>query len=92
MFFPTFSLGPVYEFVCISFRTDNLYCLGQFDHGGQDGNAAQSRIRDETSENGHTLKTKLSSWYYLPNHKSFGYSEVLVWFRDGTIRRVHQEV
>ena len=63
MFFPTFSLGPVYEFVCISFRTDNLYCLGQFDHGGQDGNAAQSRIRDEMSENGHTLKTKLSSWF-----------------------------
>jgi hypothetical protein len=23
----TFSLGPVYEFVCISFRTDNLNCF-----------------------------------------------------------------
>ena len=22
------SLGPVYEFVCISFRTDNLNCFG----------------------------------------------------------------
>jgi hypothetical protein len=22
-----FSLGPVYEFVCISFRTDNLNCF-----------------------------------------------------------------
>ena len=24
----TISLGPVYEFVCISFRTDNLNCFG----------------------------------------------------------------
>ena len=23
----TISLGPVYEFVCISFRTDNLNCF-----------------------------------------------------------------
>ena len=23
----SFSLGPVYEFVCISFRTDNLNCF-----------------------------------------------------------------
>ena len=23
-----YSLGPVYEFVCISFRTDNLNCFG----------------------------------------------------------------
>ena len=30
--------------------------LGQVDHGGQDGNAARTRIRDETSETGHTQK------------------------------------
>ena len=30
--------------------------LGQVDHGGQDGNAA--RIRDETSETGHTQKRR----------------------------------
>ena len=45
------SLAPVYEFVCISFRIDNLNCFsGQVDHGGQYGNAARTRIRDETSE------------------------------------------
>ena len=27
VFINTFSLGPVYEFVCISFRTDNLNCF-----------------------------------------------------------------
>ena len=32
-----------------------------------------------------TPKTTLSPWCYLPNHKSFGYSEVLIWFSDGTI-------
>ena len=30
--------------------------LGQVDHGGQDGNAARTRIRDETPETGHTQK------------------------------------
>ena len=30
--------------------------LGQVDHGGQDGNAARTRIRDETSETDHTQK------------------------------------
>ena len=28
-------------------------------------------------------------WCYLPNDKSFGHSEVLMWFRDGTIRGGH---
>jgi hypothetical protein len=26
---------------------------------------------------------------YLPNHKSFGYSELLIWFRDGAFRDGH---
>ena len=30
--------------------------MGQVDHGGQDGNAARTRIRDETPETGHTQK------------------------------------
>ena len=30
--------------------------LGQVDHGGQDGNVAQTRIRDETSDTDHTQK------------------------------------
>ena len=53
------SLGPVYEFVCISFRTDLdiiSTVLGQVDHGGQDGNSARTRIRDETFETNHTQK------------------------------------
>ena len=32
--------------------------LGQVDHGGQDGNAARTRIRDETSEADHTQKRR----------------------------------
>ena len=40
------SVGHVYEFVCILFRTDNLNCFRQVDHGGQDGDAARTRIRD----------------------------------------------
>ena len=32
--------------------------LEQVDHGGQDGNAARTRIRDETSENDHTQKRR----------------------------------
>ena len=32
--------------------------LGQVDHGGQDGNAAPTRIRDETSETDHTQKRR----------------------------------
>ena len=31
--------------------------LGQVDHGGQDGNAARTRIRDETSETDHIIKS-----------------------------------
>ena len=30
--------------------------LRQVDHGGQDGNAARTRVRDETSETDHTQK------------------------------------
>ena len=32
--------------------------LGQVDHGGQHGNAAQTPIRDETSETDHTQKRR----------------------------------
>ena len=32
--------------------------LGQVDHGGQDGNAARTRIRDKTSETNHTEKRR----------------------------------
>ena len=32
--------------------------LGQVDHGDQDGNAARTRIRDETSETNHTQKRR----------------------------------
>ena len=32
--------------------------LGQVDHGGQDGNAARTRIRDDTSETDHTQKRR----------------------------------
>ena len=54
----TNSLRPVYEFVYILFRTDMIIStvLEQVDHGGQDGNAAQTRIRDETSDTDHTQK------------------------------------
>ena len=32
--------------------------LGQIDHGSQDGNAARTQIRDETSETDHTKKRR----------------------------------
>ena len=32
--------------------------LGQVDHGGQDGNAARARTRDETSETDHTQERR----------------------------------
>ena len=32
--------------------------LGQVDHGGQDGNAARTQIRDETSETDDTQKRR----------------------------------
>ena len=32
--------------------------LGKVDHGGQDGNTARTRIRDETSETDHTQKRR----------------------------------
>ena len=71
------------------FSTD----LGHVDHGGQDSNAARTRIRDETSETDHTQRRQtLLQWRYLPKHKSFGYSEVLICFRNGTIRGGHWEV
>ena len=56
--------------------------LGQVDHDGQHGNAARTPIRGETSQTDHTQTD-------LPNHKSFGYSEVLIWFRDGTFGGGH---
>ena len=64
-----------------------LTVLGQVDHGGQGGNAARTRIRDVRNvRNRPHPKTTLLPWCYLPNHGRFGYSEVLTWFRDGTIR------
>ena len=47
---------------------------------------------DETSETDHITKTTLLPWCYLPNHNKFGYSEVLIWFKDGTIRGGHWEL
>ena len=32
--------------------------LGQVDHGGQDGNASRTRIRDETTKTDHTHKRR----------------------------------
>lgn len=32
------------------------------------------------------------SIYYLPNHTSIGYSEALVWLRDGDIVGGHREL
>ena len=43
----TFHLGQIMSTV-----------LGQVDHGGQDGNAARTRIRDETSETDDTQKRR----------------------------------
>ena len=61
--------------------------LGQVDHDGQHGNAARTPIRDETSENDHTQKRRfLHCAIYQTMHKSFGYSAVLIWFRDGAFR------
>ena len=60
--------------------------LGQVDHDGQHGNAARTPIRDETSETDHTQKRRFR---HLPNHTRFGYSEVLIWFRDGACRGGH---
>ena len=36
-----------------------------------------------------TPKNDTFAMVLLPNHKSFSYSEVLIWFRDGTIRGGH---
>ena len=49
------SLPPVYEFICISIRTDNLKCF-EVDHDGQHGNTARTPIRGETSQIDHTEK------------------------------------
>ena len=65
--------------------------LGQVDHGGQDINAARARIRDETSETDHIQKRSFGM-VLSANHKKFGYSEVLIWFGDGTITGGHWEV
>ena len=72
-----FNLGQIISIV-----------LGQVDHDGQHGNTARTPIRGETSETDHTQKPPQC---YLPNHKSFGYSEALniIWFRDGGFRGGH---
>ena len=59
--------------------------LGQVDHGGQDFDAARTRIQNETFETDHTQKRRFC-------HNRLGYSEVLIWFRRGTIRCGHWEV
>ena len=62
--------------------------LGQVDHGGQDSNAARTRIRDEKSETDHTQKRRLRHNAICRTITAL-YSEVLIWFRDGTIRGGH---
>jgi hypothetical protein len=61
--------------------------LGQVDHDGQHGNAARTPIRDETSETDHTQKRRFRhSAIYQTIKALIGYSEVLIWFRDGGFR------
>ena len=61
------SLGPVYEFVCISFKTDNLNCFRtSWTMAVKMVNAARTRIRDETSETDHTQKWRFR---HGANHK-----------------------
>ena len=67
--------------------------LGQIDHGGQDSNAARTRIRDETSETDHTQKRCFCHGALCRTiYDWFGYSEVHICFRDGTIKGGHWEV
>jgi hypothetical protein len=47
-------------------------------------------IRGETSETGHTQKRRSRhSAIYQTINQSFGYPEVLIWFRDGAFRGGH---
>ena len=41
-----------------AFHLEQITVLGQVDHGGRDGNAVRTRIRDETSETDHTQKRR----------------------------------
>ena len=61
--------------------------LGQVDHDGRHGNAARTPIRGETSETDHTQKRRSRHSAIYQTIK--GYSEVLIWFRDGAFRGGH---
>ena len=67
--------------------------LGQVDHGGQDGNAVQTRIRDEPSETDHTQKTTFHHNAICPTIKalatlrfSYGSEMVLLGWSLGSVR------
>ena len=61
--------------------------LGQVDHM-----AVKMVTLPEPESGTKRPKPTLLPWCYLPNHNRFGYCEVLIWFRDGTIRGGHWEV
>ena len=55
-----------------------------------DVNCKQSLTRHSESGTKRPKPTTLKNdAFAVVNHKSFGHSEVLVWFRDGTIRGGH---
>ena len=66
--------------------------LGKVEHDGQHSNAARTPVWDETSETDHTQKRHFrhSAIYQTIRYKRFGYSEVLIWFRDGGFRGGHR--
>ena len=59
--------------------------LGQVDHSCQDGNAARTRIRDETSETNHTQKRRFHHCAVCRTIKALA----ILRFRDGTINGGH---
>ena len=46
--------------------------LRQVDHGGQDGNAARTRIRDETPKTDHTQKQRFCNGAIFRTKKALG--------------------
>jgi hypothetical protein len=67
--------------------------LGQVGHDGQHGNAARTPIRCETSETDHTQKRRFRHTAIYQTIKALAiYSEVLIWFRDGTFGGDHCSV
>ena len=76
--------------LCISFRTDNLNCFRA---------SSLWRSRWQRCPNpGRNVRNRplpindAFAMVLSPNHKHFGYFEVLMWFRDGAIRGGHWEV